>query len=165
MENTKENYNDNEMRLEFKSKSINESFARITVAAFVSQLDPTIEELSDIKTAVSEAVTNSIIHGYEEKGGVVKLICKIRENEVFIEISDTGKGIENVEIAKQPLYTTKANLERSGMGFTIMDSFMDDLEVESILGLGTKITMKKVIKKKESENKELEGKVFSSFRI
>ena len=138
--------NDNEMKLEFLSKSNNEAFARIAVAAFVAQLDPTLEEIADIKTAVSEAVTNAIIHGYEERPGIVKLICRIREREVFIEISDSGKGIENVEIAKQPLYTTKANLERSGMGFTIMESFMDELNVESVLGLGTKITMKKTIK-------------------
>lgn len=140
------NIYDNEMKIEFLSKSNNEAFARISVAAFVAQLDPTLEEIADIKTAVSEAVTNSIIHGYEERLGIVKLVCKIRENEIFIEISDSGKGIENVEIAKQPLYTTKANLERSGMGFTIMESFMDDVQVESVLGLGTKVTMRKTIK-------------------
>lgn len=129
-------------------------------------LDPTIEELADIKTAVSEAVTNSIIHGYEDEEGKIELICKIFANTVMIEISDNGKGIENVDIAKEPLFTTKPDLERSGMGFTIMESFMDDLEVESILGLGTKVTMKKVIQKKESkEDKEQEGKIFSSFRI
>ena len=137
---------ENEMQLEFLSKSTNEAFARITVAAFASQLDPTIEELADIKTAVSEAVTNAIIHGYEDKQGIVKIKCKIIENEITIEISDNGKGIENVEMAKQPLYTTKPNLERSGMGFTIMESFMDETNVESVLGLGTKITMKKKIK-------------------
>ncbi|MCI8273427.1 MAG: anti-sigma F factor [Clostridia bacterium] len=137
---------DNEMKIDFLSKSNNEAFARISVAAFIAQLDPTLEEIADIKTAVSEAVTNSIIHGYEEKTGIVKLICKIRDNEVFIEISDTGKGIENIEIAKQPLYTTKSNLERAGMGFTIMESFMDNVEIESVLGLGTKVTMSKKIK-------------------
>lgn len=136
----------NEMKLEFISKSNNEAFARITVAAFVSQLDPTIEEISDIKTAVSEAVTNSIVHGYEDKIGIIKLECRIDENEVTIEITDKGKGIENIEMAKQPLYTSKPNLERSGMGFTIMESFMDEMNVESVLGLGTKITMKKKIK-------------------
>ena len=137
---------DNEMKIEFLSKSNNEAFARIAVAAYIAQLDPTIEELADIKTAVSEAVTNAIIHGYEEEIGIVKLTCKISKNEVFIEISDTGKGIENVELAKQPLYTTKANLERSGMGFTIMESFMENVEVESVLGIGTKVTMSKLIK-------------------
>lgn len=144
---------DNEMNLEFLSKSTNEAFARITVAAFVSQLDPTIEELADIKTAVSEAVTNSIIHGYENEIGVVKIEAKLIENVLILEISDMGKGIEDVEIAKQPLYTTKPDLERSGMGFTIMESFMDDVEVESIIGLGTKITMKKAIKKEVKDKK------------
>ena len=140
---------ENEMKLEFLSKSSNEAFARITVAAFASQLDPTIEELADIKTAVSEAVTNCIIHGYENRIGVVKIYACLLENEIKIEISD--KGIENIEMAKEPLYTTKPNLERSGMGFTIMESFMDFMEVESIVGIGTKITMKKKIKKQEEE--------------
>lgn len=143
----KENFT-NEMKIEFISKSSNEAFARISVAAFASQLDPTIEELADIKTAVSEAVTNSIIHGYEKKQGIVKIVSKLKENEIIIEISDKGKGIENVDQAKEPLYTTKPNLERSGMGFTIMESFMDKLEIESIVGLGTKITMSKTIKPK-----------------
>ena len=140
---------ENEMNLNFISKSNNEAFARISVAAFVAQLDPTIEEISDIKTAVSEAVTNAIVHGYEDKMGIVTLICKIHENEIFIQISDNGKGIEDIDMAKQPLYTTKPNLERSGMGFTIMESFMDELQVESVLGIGTKVTMKKKIKKTE----------------
>ena len=143
--------NENEMKLEFLSKSNNEAFARITVAAFVASLDPTIEEISDIKTAVSEAVTNSIVHGYEDKIGIINLRCKIIDRDVIIEISDNGKGIENIEMAKQPLYTSKPNLERSGMGFTIMESFMDDLNVESVLGLGTKITMKKTIKEQPRE--------------
>ncbi len=147
--------NENEMKLEFLSKANNEAFARITVAAFVSQLDPTIEEISDIKTAVSEAVTNSIVHGYENKIGIIKLTCKIVDNEIFIEISDSGKGIENIEMAKQPLYTTKPNLERSGMGFTIMESFMDNLEVESIIGVGTKVTMSKKIKSIEPEETQI----------
>lgn len=136
----------NEMKLEFLSKSNNEAFARITVAAFAAQLDPTIEELADLKTAVSEAVTNAIIHGYEEKQGIVKIRAQIIDDQIIIEISDSGKGIEDVSLAKQPLYTTKPNLERSGMGFTIMESFMDDVEIESIVGLGTKVTMKKTIK-------------------
>jgi stage II sporulation protein AB (anti-sigma F factor) len=157
---------DNEMRLEFLSRSNNEAFARISVAAFVSQLDPTIEELADIKTAVSEAVTNSIIHGYEDDQGLIEIICKIIENSVVIEISDNGKGIENIDIAKEPLYTTKPDLERSGMGFTIMESFMDSLEVESILGLGTKVTMKKIIKQENSKEEKIqEGKIFSTFKI
>lgn len=143
--------NENEMKLEFISKSNNEAFARITVAAFVAGLDPTIEEISDIKTAVSEAVTNSIVHGYEDKLGIINLKCKIKDREVTIEVSDNGKGIENVEMAKQPLYTSRPNLERSGMGFTIMESFMDDLKVESVLGVGTKITMKKTIKEQQKD--------------
>lgn len=137
----------NEMKMEFLSKSANEAFARIAVAAFASQLDPTIEEIADIKTSVSEAVTNSIIHAYPNKEGIVKLRALLKEDEVEIEISDTGEGIENVEEARTPLYTTKCNLERSGMGFTIMENFMDELKVESIMGLGTKVTMSKKIKK------------------
>jgi len=148
------NNSNNEMKLEFLSKSSNEAFARITVAAFAAQLDPTIEELADIKTAVSEAVTNAIIHGYEEKKGIVKIRCQIINEELIIEIADNGQGIENVELAKQPLYTTKPNLERSGMGFTIMESFMDEVEIESIVGMGTKVTMKKKIKSNnENEDK------------
>ncbi len=138
--------NENEMKLEIMSKSNNEAFARITVAAFAAQLDPTIEEIADIKTAVSEAVTNSIIHGYENTEGKITIVAKLYENTIQIEISDSGKGIEDVEMAKQPLYTSKPDLERSGMGFTIMESFMDEVKVESIVGLGTKITMKKKIK-------------------
>ena len=142
---------ENEMKLEFVSKSTNEAFARITVAAFASQLDPTIEELADIKTAVSEAVTNCIIHAYENRQGIIKINGKLNNNQIIIEISDNGKGIENVDIAKEPLYTTKPNLERSGMGFTIMESFMDNMKVESIVGLGTKVTLVKSIKKQEEE--------------
>lgn len=137
----------NEMKIEFLSKSANEAFARIAVASFASQLDPTIEEIADIKTSVSEAVTNSIIHGYSNTEGIVKIKARLYEDEIEIEISDNGAGIENIEEAREPLYTTKGNLERSGMGFTIMENFMDDLSVESIVGLGTKIVMTKKIKK------------------
>ena len=133
---------ENEMKLEFLSKSCNESFARITVASFVAQLDPTIEEIADIKTAVSEAVTNCIIHGYEDKEGIIKIECKIFVNSIKIEISDNGKGIDDIEQAKQALYTSKPEQERSGMG-----CFMDELKVESVLGVGTKVTMKKIINK------------------
>ena len=149
---------DNEMKLEFVSKSSNEAFARITVAAFASQLDPTIEELSDIKTAVSEAVTNCIIHGYENTTGIVKVECKLKDNWIEIEVSDTGKGIEDVELARRPLYTSKANLERSGMGFTIMESFMDEISVKSIVGLGTKVVMKKKINKEVNQKENEEDK-------
>ena len=142
---------DNKMSLEFLSKSSNEAFARIAVAAFASQLDPTIEEIADIKTAVSEAVTNCIIHGYEDTQGIVKIHSYLQDNSIIIEISDTGKGIEDVALAKEPLYTSKPNLERSGMGFTIMESFMDELNIESVLNLGTKITMKKIVKKSKDK--------------
>ena len=138
---------DNEMKLEFVSKSNNEAFARIAVAAFTSQLDPTLEEIADIKTAVSEAVTNSIIHAYPNRDGLVKIKTVLYENEVKIEIIDNGDGIENIDEAREPLFTTKCNLERSGMGFTIMENFMDSLKVESVVGLGTKITMIKKINK------------------
>lgn len=153
------NLYENEMKLEFLSKSSNEAFARIAVAAFASQLDPTIEEMADIKTAVSEAVTNSIVHGYENMSGIVKIVCKIFANSIEIEISDTGKGIENIELARKPLYTSKPNLERSGMGFTIMESFMDEVSVDSVLGLGTKITMKKIIKKEEISEEEINEEI------
>ena len=139
------NVYENEMKLEFLSKSSNESFARIAVAAFAAQLDPNLEEISDIKTAVSEAVTNCIIHGYEETEGVIKINCKLFANSIEMEIIDEGKGIEDIGKAREALYTSKPELERSGMGFTIMESFMDEVNVESILGVGTKVTMKKMI--------------------
>ena len=146
---------DNEMELNFISKSNNDAFARITVAAFAAQLNPTIEELADIKTAVSEAVTNCIIHGYEDREGTVRIKAKLLENTLEVEISDNGKGIEDIELARKPLYTTKGNLERSGMGFTIMESFMDKVEIQSVVGIGTKIVMKKTIKK-EQKQEEIE---------
>ncbi|OBR94481.1 MULTISPECIES: anti-sigma F factor [Clostridium] len=135
---------DNSMKIEFISKSQNESFARVSVAAFVSQLDPTVEELADVKTAVSEAVTNSIIHGYENKEGVVKIQAFIKEKELILIVEDQGVGIENIELARQPLYTSRPDLERSGMGFTVMETFMDSLKVESEKNKGTRLTMKKV---------------------
>lgn len=136
---------DNSMKLDFLSKSTNESFARVAVASFVSQLDPTIEELSDIKTAVSEAVTNAIVHGYENKVGLITIQVHIKEREITIQIKDRGNGIEDVKKAREALYTTKPDMERSGMGFTIMESFMDKLTVRSVLGKGTTVTMKKTI--------------------
>lgn len=135
---------DNSMKIEFVSKSQNESFARVAVAAFVSQLDPTIEELTDVKTAVSEAVTNSIIHGYENKKGIVKIEAFIEDRELTLIIEDEGIGIENIELARQPLYTSRPDLERSGMGFTVMETFMDSLKVESKKNKGTRLIMKKV---------------------
>lgn len=136
---------ENKMKLEISSKSENESFARIAVASFASQLDPTIEQISEIKTAVSEAVTNSIIHGYENQNGIVKIECILRAKSIEILIIDNGKGIKDIEKAREPLYTTKPELERSGMGFTIMESFMDELSIESIEQVGTKVRMKKII--------------------
>lgn len=133
----------NEMKLEFVSKSSNEAFARVVAAAFASQLDPTIEELADIKTAVSEAVTNAIIHGYENGSGIITMICRQFVKSLEIEISDNGKGIEDIEKARQPLFTSKPDMERSGMGFTVMESFMDKLEVRSKPGEGTTVVLYK----------------------
>ena len=147
----------NHMQVIFDAKSVNESLARMVVTAFMTDMNPTLEQVSDVKTAVSEAVTNAIIHGYENSSGIIKIISKIFANTIEIEISDTGKGIENIELARKPLYTSKSNLERSGMGFTIMESFMDEVNIESVVGLGTKITMKKLIKRpEEKEEKELD---------
>jgi stage II sporulation protein AB (anti-sigma F factor) len=142
---------ENFMTLQFASKSENESFARVAVAAFVSQLDPTLEELTDIKTVVSEAVTNAIIHGYDNRTeGVVTITAKIVQDCVHITVEDNGRGIEDLEQAKQPLYTSKPELERSGMGFTIMENFMDEVEVSSIVGKGTQVSMKKRITSKKA---------------
>lgn len=137
---------DNEMKLEFLSKSQNESFARSVVAAFAAQLDPTIEELAEIKTAVSEAVTNAIIHGYSSCTGNVVIVSRIIDNMVEIEVRDFGNGIEDIELARQPLYTSKPELERSGMGFTVMETFMDKVEIKSLPGEGTIIHMTKTIR-------------------
>lgn len=150
----------NEMEIVFDAVSDNEAFARVAVAAFVSHLNPTLEELADIKTAVSEAVTNSIIHGYENlygygrpgrcpaelrkvNPGKVQIQCVLEEDMLHISVTDHGKGMDNVEQAMEPLYTTKPELERSGMGFAFMEAFMDDLEVESSPGNGTTVIMKK----------------------
>lgn len=138
----------NEMVIEFDSKSQNESFARVVIAAFAVQLDPTVEELDDIKTAVSEAVTNSIIHGYEEGEGKIRMSCIIENRQIHIAIEDFGYGIEDIEKAMEPMYTTKAHMERSGMGFAFMEAFMDKLEVISKKGEGTKVIMVKNILEK-----------------
>jgi len=135
------------MKLQFWSKSQNESFARVVVAAFASQLDPTIEELADIKTAVSEAVTNAIIHGYSDGLGMVFIECNIDDDQIEIFVKDEGKGIEDIELARQPLYTSKPELERSGMGFTVMETFMDEVDVESKKGEGTVVRMVKRFKR------------------
>ncbi len=134
----------NKMKCEFLARSVNESFARVAVASFVSQLDPTLEELSDIKTVVSEAVTNAIVHGYGRQEGSVKLECRILENQMIeITIKDRGRGIEDIKGAMEPLFTTAPDDERSGMGFTIMESFMDKLTVRSKVGQGTTVKMRK----------------------
>lgn len=135
---------DNKIKIEFESRSQNEGFARVAIAAFVSQLDPTIEEITDVKTAVSEAVTNSIIHGYENrKDGIVVIEAMISDGEITIIISDSGKGINDVNQAREPLFTSRPDLERSGMGFTVMETFMDSLQVESEEGKGTRVVLKK----------------------
>ena len=138
---------ENEARLFFSAKSENEALARLFAAGFLAQLDPTISEITDIKTAVSEAVTNAIIHGYDSKEGIVELFCGFWEDTVIIEVADCGKGIENILQAREPLYTSKPEMERSGMGFTIMETFMDEISVESKVGEGTRIFMKKTLAK------------------
>lgn len=135
----------NEMKLEFRGISENEGFARSVVSAFVIKLNPTLEELADIKTAVSEAVTNAVIHGYEEQEGMVRIYGRLEDNTLWLEISDEGVGIPDVEKAMEPLYTSKPELDRSGMGFAFMEAFMDELHVESEPGKGTRIRMKKTI--------------------
>lgn len=136
----------NEMEISFDALSQNESFARVAVAAFVTHLNPTMEEIDDVRTAVSEAVTNAIIHGYEnclEKCGKVYLHCILAGDVLQIEVADKGKGIEDIERAMEPLFTTRPDLDRSGMGFAFMEAFMDDLEVESEVGRGTTVRMTK----------------------
>ena len=140
---------ENKMRLVFDGISENESFARMAVAAFAVQLNPTMNELADIKTAVSEGVTNALVHGYEGKGGDVEIRADITGNLLHIEIIDEGIGIENVSLAMEPFYTTRADEERSGMGFSVMESFMDKLDVASAPGEGTRLTMLKRIKGSE----------------
>lgn len=137
--------NTNEMTIEFDSRSCNEGFARVAVAAFCTQLNPTLEEVADIKTAVSEAITNSIIHGYENEVKKIRIECKVEERKMYITVIDHGRGIENVKKAMEPLYTTKPELNRSGMGFAFMEAFMDQVLVISELGKGTEVHMEKTI--------------------
>lgn len=141
----------NEMKIEFDALSENEAFARVAVAAFVAPLNPTMEEIADIKTAVSEAVTNAIIHGYDRDGTEaeesedhkVYIHCLIVKDVLQVEVTDEGKGIENIEQAMEPLFTTKPDMDRSGMGFAFMEAFMDELEVISEPGIGTTVLMSK----------------------
>ena len=135
----------NSMKVEFLANSDNERFARNVAAAFILELDPTLDELSEIKTAVSEAVTNAIIHGYDENGGTVTLEGYINDDEVQFVVSDKGRGIEDIDKAREPLYTGKPEMERSGMGFTIMETFMDSVTVNSKIGEGTVVRMSKRI--------------------
>ena len=135
--------NKNSMTVTFSSLPVNEAFARMAVSAFIMPLDPTVSEITDIKTAVSEAVTNSIIHGYDGLSGDIVLLCSYEGREIHIEISDRGKGIADIKTAMTPLYTSRPELERSGLGFTVMETFMDSLKVESLPGEGTKVIMSK----------------------
>lgn len=136
---------ENWVRLEFPARSENEEYARVAAAVFASRLDPTLEELNDIKTAVSEAVTNCIIHGYAGKEGSIVMELWLEEDLFFVEIRDEGCGITDVKQAMEPMYTTDPDGERSGMGFSFMEAFMDQVEVWSELNCGTKVTMKKKI--------------------
>ena len=136
---------ENYIRVEFPSKSCNEAFARATAGAFATQLDITIEELADIKTAVSEAVTNAIVHGYAGSRGIVEMKCRITGQVIEVTVSDKGHGISDIALAMQPLYSGSDDEERSGMGFTVMQSFMDTLQVESKIGEGTTVIMTKKV--------------------
>ena len=141
----------NEVKVVMMSRSANESYARVTAAAFASQLDPTVEEISDIKTAVTEAVTNCIVHAYRDKVGKIEMLMRILEDDVFyIKIKDKGCGIDDVKKAMEPMFTTRPDEERSGLGFIVMESFMDTLKVRSTLDKGTSIIMTKKIGKDES---------------
>ena len=142
----------NEMNLNFLSRSYNEGFARTAVSSFVAQLDPTIDEIADIKTAVSEAVTNSIVHAYKNKLGIIYISSKIYENgRILIKIRDKGCGIEDVDKAMEPLFTTGGS-ERSGLGFAVMQSFMDKIKVVSKIGKGTTVTLEKYIIRRPTKN-------------
>lgn len=133
------------MKLEIESKSINEGFARAAVAAFAARLDPSLEEINDIKTAVSEAVTNCIVHAYPDGIGNIQITCRVFEDYIEVKIRDYGRGIADIARAREPMYTT-GGADRSGMGFTVMESFMDELKVRSREGVGTTVTMTKRIK-------------------
>ena len=139
--------NTNEMTIIFDSRPVNEALARVAVASFCTQLNPTLEEISDLKTAVSEAVTNCIIHGYEGEIHKIRGECRLRGQELQVDVTDHGAGIPDIKKAMEPLFTTKADKDRSGMGFTFMEAFMDELQVESEVGRGTTVHMKKIIRR------------------
>ena len=141
----------NEMSIEFDSRSCNEGFARVSVAAFCTQLNPTLEEVADVKTAVSEAITNAIIHGYENQVHKIRIECKAAGHELYLTVIDTGKGIADIKKAMEPLFTTRPEWNRSGMGFAFMEAFMDEVVVVSELGCGTEVHMKKTIGRKSHE--------------
>ena len=142
-----------EMKLEFDSIPSNESFARVVVAAFLTRLNPTMEEVADIKTAISEAVTNAIIHGYQNEVHKIEIAAEVEKDTLTVSVEDFGVGIENVEKAMERLYTTRRDLERSGMGFVFMEAFMDTIKVESKPGVGTKVTMtKKIVRRYEAQD-------------
>ncbi len=137
----------NEAKIQFPSHSVNEGFARSIAAAFAAGADPTVQEISEIKTAVSEAVTNAIVHGYRDTVGMVEMVLRrYSDNTLYISVKDKGRGIDNIEQAMTPLYTTAAEEERSGLGFSVMESFMDKLRVKSAVGKGTTVTMEKKLK-------------------
>ncbi len=148
----------NEMRLLFDAHASNEAFARTAVAAFVVGLDPTVEELSDIKTALSEAVTNAIVHGYDGADGVVELHCVTQKRHITVSVTDTGVGIADIQKAMEPMYTGKPEAERSGMGFTVMEAFMDTVSVHSILGEGTTVVLEKQLRAHEGVREKLSAK-------
>lgn len=133
----------NYMRLEIPALSENESFARVAVGAFMARLNPTLEEISDVKTAVSEAVTNAVVHGYENRPGVIEIRAEVSEDAITVEVEDRGRGIADVALALQPFFTSRPEHERSGMGFTVMRTFMDTLDVDSEVGRGTTVRMTK----------------------
>lgn len=135
----------NEMQIEFDARSCNEGFVRVSVAAFCTQLNPTLEEVADIKTAVSEAITNAMIHRYEGEIHKILVKCKIEGKDFYIDVIDHGVGISDIEKAMEPMFTTKPELERSGMGFAFMEAFMDEVEVESTVGQGTVVHLRKRI--------------------
>lgn len=142
----------NYMHLQFPSLSENESLARVAVAAFVTPLDPTVEQLTELKTAVSEAVTNAIIHGYDGREGEVRLSCALKDQMVEVIVEDDGVGIADIDEARQPLYTSRPELERSGMGLTIIENFVDEFLIESEPGRGTRVIMRKVLALGETFN-------------
>ena len=142
---------ENHMQVSFDAKSVNEGLARMIVTAFMADMNPTLDQIADVKTAVSEAVTNAIIHGYDEEGTQVELTCDQNGQQLVVTVEDQGVGIETLDQAMQPFYTSKPELERSGMGFAFMEAFMDKVEVRSRKGEGTRVVMWKYIERDSEE--------------